>query len=87
MVLGPIFYLTCLEIVKEDVVAAVRDFFPSSSLPLFYSSSYIVFIPKAEEPKSFDKSRPISLCSVAYKTFSKVLVQRMTHLLPQLIFS
>lgn len=68
---GSAFYLSYWEIVKEDVVAAAKDFFTGTSLPRFYSSSFIVLIPKVVEPKIFDKFRPISLCSVAYKKILK----------------
>ncbi|KAF5468900.1 hypothetical protein F2P56_013011 [Juglans regia] len=79
------FYLSCWDLIKEDVVAAAKDFFSGSILPRFYIASYLVLIPKVEDPKNFDKFRPISLYSVAYKIFSKVLVKRMTSMLSQLI--
>lgn len=64
---------------------ASRDFFYGATLPTFYSSSYIVLIPKVPDPKNFGRFRPISLCSVAYKNFSKILVNRLTSLLSKLI--
>ncbi|XP_035544611.1 uncharacterized protein LOC118348001 [Juglans regia] len=82
---GSSFYISCWHLVKEEVVEAARDFFAGSPLPRFYTSSYIVLIPKVLDPKSFEKFRPISLCSVAYKIFSKILVKRLTGFLPRLI--
>ncbi|XP_042954601.1 uncharacterized protein LOC122291014 [Carya illinoinensis] len=82
---GSSFYMFCWEIVKEDVIEAARDFFSGASLLRFYSSSYIVLIPKVPDPKSFDTFRPISLCFVAYKKFLKILVNRLTSLLPKII--
>lgn len=70
---------------KKDVMEAACDFLGGSLLPRFYSSSYIVLIPKVENPQGFDKFQPISLCSVAYKIFSKILVKRMASLLPKII--
>ncbi|XP_022865986.1 uncharacterized protein LOC111385804 [Olea europaea var. sylvestris] len=64
---------------------AACDFLGGSPLPRFYSSSYRVLIPKVENPQGFDKFRSISLCSVAYKIFSKILVKRMASLLPKVI--
>ncbi|XP_042970644.1 uncharacterized protein LOC122303096 [Carya illinoinensis] len=82
---GSSFYISCWQIVNEEVVEAARDFFAGSTLPRFYTSSYIVLILKVPDPKSFEKFPPISLCSVAYKIFSKILVTRLTGFLPMLI--
>lgn len=49
-------------------------FFQVTPLLRFYSASYIVLIPKVQDPKSFDKFRPISVCNVAYKILSKIIV-------------
>lgn len=79
------FYLSCWDIVKDDVVEGARDCFGGSSLPQFYSSSFIVLIPKVQGPRSFDKFRSISLYLVAYKIFSKILVVRMIGFLSQIV--
>lgn len=56
------FYMTYWEIVKEDVLEAIQDFIQGASFIRFYTSSFIVLIPKVKEPQSFDKFFPISLC-------------------------
>ena len=55
------------------------------SLSIFFGTSHIIFIPKVEQLDSFVKFRPISLCVVAYKIFLKILVSRLTLVLPKLI--
>ncbi|XP_042939346.1 uncharacterized protein LOC122274369 [Carya illinoinensis] len=82
---GSGFFKSCWEIFAEDVVATVHDFFRGNPIPKFFSSSFLVLIPKIENPKSFDKFRPISLCSVFYKTCSKLLVGRLAPLLPRIV--
>ncbi|XP_040986544.1 uncharacterized protein LOC121234610 [Juglans microcarpa x Juglans regia] len=77
--------LTKGDIIKEDVVEAARDFFRGAPLSRFYSSSFIVLIPKVPEPSGFDKFHPISLCSVAYKIFSKIIVNRLNSILDSLV--
>lgn len=48
-------------------------------------ASFIVLIPKMESPTGFDKFCSISLCSVVYKVCSKLLVKRLSSLLPRII--
>ncbi|TXG69366.1 hypothetical protein EZV62_004301 [Acer yangbiense] len=82
---GSEFYMSCWDIVKDDVMDAAVDFFQGTLLSRFYSSSFIVLIPKVDNPASFDKFRPISLCSMAYKIFSKIIVFRLTDLVEKLV--
>ncbi|XP_042964017.1 uncharacterized protein LOC122298309 [Carya illinoinensis] len=82
---GSGFFRFCWEIVKEDLLEAVSEFFQHQLLPRYYSASFIVLIPKVDSPTGFDKFRPISLCSVVYKICAKILVSRLTNLLPKMI--
>ncbi|KAG2712257.1 hypothetical protein I3760_04G116000 [Carya illinoinensis] len=82
---GSGFYRACWDIVEDDVVAAVRDFFIGNSMLRFYLASYIALILKMQKPTGFDKFRPISLCSVVYKVFSKILVRRLSPILNKII--
>ncbi|XP_035547420.1 uncharacterized protein LOC118348934 [Juglans regia] len=59
---GSGFYLSCWDLIKYDVLDAAKDFFSGSTLPRFYMAFFWVLIPKVEDPKSFDKFHPISLC-------------------------
>lgn len=51
-------------------------------LPKFFTASYLVLIPKVDSLIGFDKFRPISLYSVFYTLCSKIIVNRLTSLLP-----
>ncbi|XP_035547430.1 uncharacterized protein LOC118348944 [Juglans regia] len=82
---GSGFYRSCWDIVEVDVVEAVRDLFCGIPLPRFYSASYIVLIPKVQQPTGFDKFRSISLCLVVYKVFSKILVRRLSPILSKIV--
>lgn len=82
---GSGFYITCWEIIKDDIIEATREFFRGSPLTRFFNSSFIVLIPKVPNLANFDKFRPISLCSVAYKIFSKIIVSRLTRVIHNLV--
>ncbi|KAK8618177.1 hypothetical protein V6N13_116045 [Hibiscus sabdariffa] len=51
------------------------------------NETVIVLVPKVDKPTSMRQLRPISLCTVIYKTVSKVLVNRMKAILPHCISS
>ncbi|KAF5459762.1 hypothetical protein F2P56_019682, partial [Juglans regia] len=61
---GSGFFQHCWSLVYQDLLEAVSDFFGGAVLPRFYSASFIVLIPKVQNPTSFGNFRPISLCSV-----------------------
>ncbi|XP_042962710.1 uncharacterized protein LOC122296986 [Carya illinoinensis] len=82
---GSGFYRSCWHIVGTDVVAAVSEFFQGMALPQFFNATHLVLIPKVENPTSFDKFRPISLCNVFYKICTKIMVNRLSPLLANFI--
>ncbi|KAF8406683.1 hypothetical protein HHK36_008774 [Tetracentron sinense] len=66
---GSGFFSSCWELVKDDVVEAAKEFFSGVPLPRFYTSSYIVLI-----PKNFESGK--------IKAFSHLLgVPLISHLL------
>ncbi|KAF5468656.1 hypothetical protein F2P56_012795 [Juglans regia] len=82
---GSGFFQHCWSLVKADLMEAIWDFFRGSPMPRFYTSSFIVLIPKVLSPTSFDQFRPISLCSVVYKICSKILVARLNSVLSRIV--
>lgn len=77
-----IFFTTCWEIVEDDVLNAVLDFFSTSSLPRSYTSSFLALIPKVGEPGRVKDSRPISLCHFVYKVIARLFNDRLATFLP-----
>ena len=50
----------------------------SRHFPFDFKTAYVIPIPKISFPKSLNEFRPISLLSVLYKLFEKVLEKRMS---------
>lgn len=76
------FFQACWGIVGPDVVAAVGQFFNGAFLPRSITATSIVLLPKIADPKSWSDYRPISLCNVTNKIFTKILSGRLAPLLP-----
>jgi hypothetical protein len=70
---------------KEDVVAAVQQFFIDGVMPTKVNETSIVLIPKKTDPEEVKDFRPISLCNVVFKVVSKCLVNCLRSLLQDMI--
>ncbi|PKU80242.1 Putative ribonuclease H protein [Dendrobium catenatum] len=79
------FFQHSWNIIAEDFYVAVLDFFKGSPIPNFFSSTSVVLIPKSNEVNSWNEFRHISLCSVFYKLVSKILMNRLSLILPNII--
>ena len=80
-----LFFQKYWHIVGEDVSLAILDFFRSGRMLGSINFTNIVLIPKVKNPESMSQFRPINLCNVLYKIISKVLVNRMKVILPNII--
>ena len=68
-----------------DVTQSVLSFPNSSSLPQHLNHTVIALIPKVNKPELVSKFRPINLCNVLYKIFSKLLANRLKRILLKII--
>ena len=68
------FYQFLGEVVKEDVIQAVRSFFASGRMLKSFNHTQMCLIPKVRNAISMAQVRPISRCTVFYKVISKILV-------------
>lgn len=79
------FYCFFWDVVGDHLFSAVSYFLNNGLLPNSWGRTYITFIPKKPNPKRVSDFRPISLCKVCYKIISKLLANRLKHVLSNLI--
>lgn len=73
------------DIVHGDVKGAIINFFNSSKLLGQINATSITLVPKVQCPKNVGDFRPISSCNTTYKLISKMLAQRLSEVLPNII--
>ena len=67
----------CWDIIKGDVMSAVKSFAKGGSWPKGTNASFITLVPKVVNPQHLNDFRPISLVGCVYKIVSKILSSRM----------
>ena len=81
----PLFYQNYWELVGDDVTKTILSYLNSASLPHPLNHTFLTLIPKIKNPITVSDFRPISLCNVLYKIFSKVLANHLKKILPNII--
>ena len=82
----PMFFQNYWDLVKGDITNTTLSYLNSRSLPSPLNHTFVTLIPKVKNPERVTEFRPISLCNVLYKIFSKVLANRLKRVLPLIIF-
>ena len=62
--------------VNQDIISSIISCLNSSTFPHLVNHTFLALIPKKINPEFITEYRPISLCNVLYKIFSKVLANR-----------
>ena len=73
----PLFYQHFWGTVSHDVTSSILAWLNSGILPTPLNHTFITLIPKIHNPKHAHQFRPISLCNVLYKIYSKVLANHL----------
>jgi len=71
------FFKKAWDVVGNDVVLAVQDFFNTSRLLQEINHTNIALIPKVPTPNYVTDYRPIACCNVLYKCISKIIANRL----------
>ncbi len=83
--MNALFFQKNWHIVGGDVTRAVTSVINSGKILKGINFTHIALIPKIKSPVSMVNFRPISFCSVLYKIMSKVIVNRLKGIFPQII--
>lgn len=75
----------CWEIIQEDIVSMIRGFFWGDHLHPKLKSTLLILLPKVDTPADYSDFRPISLSNFASKVVTKILANRFSVILPQVI--
>ena len=70
---------------QNDIWEVVEDSHKNYTILKSLNSTFIALIPKEEVACSLTKFCPIALCNALYKSISKVMENRLNHILPLII--
>ena len=71
--------------IGEEVTKEIQEVFVKGRIPDDWNFTYLCLLPKIPNPDNMSDLRPISLCSVLYKTVSNILVKRVQPFLSQIV--
>lgn len=80
-----IFYQNCWDNTKDHLKNLVDDFFNHNMSLKEINHTNIALIPKVNGPEIVSQFRPISLCNVAYKIITKIIINRLKPILSKCI--
>ena len=69
----PLFYQHFWSTVNHDVTSSILSWLNSGTIPTPLNHTFIKLFPKIKYPEYAHQFRPISLCNVLYKIYSKIL--------------
>jgi hypothetical protein len=72
-----LFIKKCWNIIKNDFYQLCQDFFEGNTSVEGINNSFIVLIPKKNNPETVNDYRPISLMNLAPKLVTKILANRL----------
>jgi hypothetical protein len=72
-------------IIGEDIIQMVDDFYWINLLPAGINSTFVTLISKIKGANKLSDFRPISLVGSLYKIISKILATRLKHVVPEVI--
>lgn len=81
---GAFFFQTYWDIVQNDVVNDVLQFFTTGWMLPNFNSNTIILIPKSSAD-SIEQYRPIALANFKFKVITKIIADRLATILPNIV--
>ncbi|XP_043697111.1 uncharacterized protein LOC122647869, partial [Telopea speciosissima] len=82
---GAGFYKHSWEVIGEELTHAVQWFFANSFMPRSINATFITLVPKSGDVSTFAGFRPIALCNLLYKIITKILSNRIQHVIGSVV--
>ena len=79
------FYLHFFYLVGKDILNVIKQSRSEARVIGALNATFITLIPKCDKPTTLAEYRPISLCNLIYKTFSKLAAIRLKVVLDKAI--
>ncbi|KAK2416760.1 hypothetical protein QL285_039127 [Trifolium repens] len=82
---GALFFHTYWDIVHQDLVNVVTEFFTTGFLLPNFNANTLILIPKISNADKIEHYMPIALANFKFKIISKVLADRLAQVMPSFI--
>ena len=82
---GSLFFRDSWDVVRDDVVVAVQEFFRCGRLLRDFNTTFIALIPKVSNPTFIKDFHPISCCNVMLKIITKLLAKKVRQVISPLV--
>eukprot|EP00253_Pinus_taeda_P023602 PITA_23602 len=79
------FLQSCWPIIEKDLIKMIRKSQNSQKIGGSTNSAFLALIPKEKGASNFSRFQPISLCNIGYNLITKVIANRLKHILPKII--
>lgn len=79
------FFTSLWDTIKDDILVAMNEMLLTATIPPDLMKTLIMLIPKRSVTETLGDFYPISLCTMIYKIFAKLICNRLAPLLPKLV--
>ena len=83
---GGYFYKSSWDIIGQNMIEAVMEFFTTGKIFRNLNSNFMVLIPKQESTASLDKFRPIVMGNFIFKIITKIIADRLNTIIGRIIY-